>query len=299
MMSQNFSWLNDCSFAKLEQIRKEIVRLQMAKANAFAEEVEHDVDDNAAIIKDIDDKIQYIDNMRLSGNYKNKIGQWRSWQSSIKELQNYKGKVNSATQLHTFRFFVNECGLADSLDDKGSPNVKEILEGWRRDFNNIVNGLQRNYPDQYSEYFKEQDLKGMLAEWKKRNESLILKIYGMMYDNDFELYNLIRKNWRKTNKGFINAIIVSNYSPESKKILKGDHWKNLSNQEIVDKVDRRIKAMYDLCCDLRQQQQPFHSVVNQQGINHSYSQIASGNHQNINNGCSQMARSYGPCSRHY
>ena len=265
MLSQDLSWLNDYSFAELEQIRKAIVERQMAKANDFVEEVKRTVTANQTIIEEIDNQIKYIDNVGLSNTYKDVIREWRNWQHNIKELKQYN--VNSETMLDSFRYFAKACGLDGSL------SVEEKLNDWLKHFNDIVNGVQYNYPSQHNHYLSRQDLKRRITEWRKNNEQRILEIYNMLNENDCYLHKQMWTNeyWSTIYQKFTNAIILSGWSIGSAEILKRDSWKNLNNQQIIDQIEQRTEAMYNLCRMLIQQrQQPFYSGSNQD-INNDYS----------------------------
>lgn len=265
MLSQDFSWLDDYSFAQLEQIRKAIVERQMAKANDFVEEVKRTVTANQTIIEEIDNRIKYIDNVGLSGTYKDDIREWRYWQHNIKELKQYN--VNSETMLDSFRYFAKACGLDGSL------SVQDKLNDWLKHFNDIVNGVQHNHHAEYSHYVRRQDLKSKLSEWRQKNQQRILEIYNMLNENDCYLHKQMWTNeyWSTIYQKFTNAIILSGWSIGSAEILKRDSWKNLTNQQIIDQIDRRTKAMYNLCRMLIQQrQQPFYLGGNHD-INNGYS----------------------------
>ena len=152
--------------------------------------------------------------------------------------------------------------------------LKELLEH----FNNIVKEVPNKYPAQYSNYSNKQDLKNKLTTWKQENQQLILEIYDMLYEDDCYLHDQMFTNeeWNTIYQKFTNAIVLSNCSSGYEEILKRESWKTLDHEQIVEEVDKRTQAMYELCCDLRQQQRrSFYSGSNRQGINNSYSKTAS------------------------
>ena len=277
-MLQDFSWLNNYSFGQLEQIRKAIAQQQVPKANALVADVKHVVPASQNIIQEIENRISYIDKVGLSNTYYNVISQWRFWQHNINEIMKYEGI--SATTLDSFRRYARNCGLDGSL------SVKDKLNEWLGRFNDIVNGVPHNHHDKHANYLNRQELKGQLAEWRQKNQQRMSEIYNMLCENDYGLHYQMSANpdWNTIYQKYINAFILSNGSTDSAQILKRDSWKNLDNQQIIDKINKRTQVMYNLCCMLIQQRRQ-----------NSYF----GSNQDINNGRSNTNGAYGSPSRNY
>ena len=263
-MLQNLSWLDDCSFSQLEQIRKAIVARQMPKANALVEEVKQTVAANQTIIQNIDNQITQIDKMGLSGTYKNKISQWRDWQYNIDLLKQYN--VNSATMLDSFRFLANKCGLLD-----GSFGVQDKLNEWAGNFSKIINAIQTNNSSQYQRYQWIQKLKHKLSVFKGKCQLLIDNIGHMLYENNFYVYDKIFKQTKYMTKfqKYCNALML--LSGGHMEILERDSWKKLTtHDQIIQEIDNRIKNMYNMCAYLSN---PSRSYLN---INNSISGFSNG-----------------------
>lgn len=273
MLSQDLSWLNDYSFAELERIRKAIVELQMAKANDLADKIRQDVAENQTIMEKIDNQITQIDKMGLSDTYKDAISQWRNWQYNINELKKYK--INSAIMLDPFRYYVHNCGLDGSL------SVQDKLNEWADKFRNIIDAIPNRNPYQYKRHQRIQELKRELSGFKGQYQQLINNIQNMLYENDLYVYKEIGKqteyiiNFQK----YSNALVLLSGHME---ILKRDSWKNLTNNQIIQEVDKRINNMYDMCVYLRN---PSRSHLN---INNSISGFSNGHNNGYNNGQQQL-----------
>ena len=243
-MLKNFSWLDRYSFAQLEQIRNAIVNRQMKKANAFVKEVEQDVIANQTIIQNIDNQITQIDKMGLSDTYKKAISQWRDWQYNIYLLKQYN--VNSATMLDSFRFLANKCGLLD-----GSFGVQDKLNELAGNFSKIINAIQTNNPDQYQRHQWIQKLKHRLSVFKGQHQQWINNIDNMLYENNFYVYNEIRKqeDYMTKFQKYCNALML--LSGGHMEILERDSWKKLTtHDQIIQEIDNRIKNMYNMCAYL-------------------------------------------------
>ena len=240
-MLQDLSWLNNCSFCQLEDIRKAIVNLQVDKANALVEKIRWDVNNHEITIQNIDNQIKYIDNVGLSGTYKDDIREWRNWQYNINQLKQYN--VNSATMLDSFRYLAKACGLDGSL------SVEDKLKEWNDKFSNIINDIPRDNSDQYQRYQRIQELKRKLSVFRGQNQQLINNIQNMLYENDFYVYKEIGKQTEYITKfqKYSNALILLSGCME---ILKRDSWKNLTNDQIIQEINQRINNMYDMCVDL-------------------------------------------------
>lgn len=244
-MLQGFSWLDNYSFAQLEQIRNAIVNRQMKKANAFVKEVEQDVIANQTIIQNIDNQITQIDKMGLSGTYKNEISQWRDWRFKIDQLKQYN--VNSPTALDSFRYSFRNCGLLD-----GSFGVQDKLNEWAGTFRDIISVIQTNNSSQYQRYQRIQELKHKLSVFKGKCQLLIDNIGHMLYENNFYVYDKIFKQTKYMTKfqKYCNALML--LSGGHMEILERDSWKKLTtHDQIIQEIDNRIKNMYNMCVYLR------------------------------------------------
>ena len=241
-MLQDFSWLDNYSFAQLEQIRNAIVARQMPKANALVEDVKQVVAANQNIIQNIDNQITQIDKMGLSGTYKNEISQWRDWRFKIDQLKQYN--VNSPTALDSFRYSFRNCGLDDSLD------VQDKLNGWADKFSNIISVIQTNNSSQYQRYQWIQKLKHKLSVFKGRHQQWINNIDNMLYENNFYVYNKIFEQTKYMTKfqKYCNALML--LSGGHMEILERDSWKKLTDDQIIQEIGNRIKNMYNMCAYL-------------------------------------------------
>ena len=259
-MLQVLSWLSNCSFGQLEDIRKEIVKLQMDKANDLANKIRDDVATNATLIQNIDNQIAKIDQMGLSDTYKNEIGQWRDWKYNINQLKQYK--VNSAEQLDPFRYYAKACGLDGSL------SVEEKLNGWANEFGSIINDIPSRNSVQYQRHQWIQKLKHKLSGFRGQYQQLINNIQNMLYENDFYVYKEIGKqtNYMTQFKKYCNALTLLSGHME---ILKRDSWRNLTHDQIIQEIGNRINNMYNLCYNLRLKRQQNFYFNNNYDINNN------------------------------